>query len=237
MLTFPDDPEFICDLVLQRTGPFIELGGKSALATWFNLGDRSDIQSFLNSGSNRRQYLSLVSEKLEQEAAELAHVLEGRAYRRVVSIGPGCALIETLLCRHLDIDEILLVDIEETATHQHGYSSAPSGYARLTASQAFIQSNCAPTPTIETCNPTRQALPQEGVDLYLSLLSMGFHYPCDDYAAYICENANAGANLVLDKKLGVMDPGFGRLLGHFQLNDIIHTRPVKLRTRLTKHDG
>lgn len=233
MIAFPDDLAFISDLVLQRTGPFIELGGKAALASWFNEGDRSDIHAFLATGSNRQRYLSLVSDKLEQEAAELTGVLQGKGCRRVVSIGPGCALIEALLCRNLDIREILLIDIESTATHQHGYSRAPSGYAHLTASKEFIRSNCLPSPAIELCNPTKQNLPTKGADLYLSLLSMGFHYPCDDYASYICENANPGAQVVLDKKLGVMDPGFGQLLSRFQLNDVIHSRPIKMRLRLT----
>ena len=44
---FPDEPDFINNLILQRTEPFIDMGGGAALSRWFETGEKTQLDAFL----------------------------------------------------------------------------------------------------------------------------------------------------------------------------------------------
>jgi hypothetical protein len=218
---------FITDLVLQRTGPFLKLGGSAALNQWFTTGDRAPLFGFLQRGGLVDTYLQQVLAEVETEAAAIVAMIPVERFRRLVSIGPGNGLLELALLRRASVEALLLIDIEQTGDHHHGYHATGSGYASLAETRAFLQANLSACPPVITCNPRLSALPEFPFDLLISILSMGFHYPCDGYAQFILGNGLDDAHLVIDKRRNAPDTGFEHLLSGFQ---------VTAATSLPKHE-
>jgi len=211
----PNDTEFISNLILQKTGYFLKLGGAWALSNWNMSGDKDELVKFLVKNGILNTFLELVFGELEQEYKIIRSCIPDKNFDRIISIGPGNGLLELLLLREGLTSEILLVDIENTDHHHHGYSDKGSGYANLEATKNFIQSNLSKNVTIKYCNPQNEDIPDFRFSLLVSLLSMGFHYPCDEYFSYILKNANPSSRIILDKRLHTIDEGYQDLLSIF----------------------
>ncbi len=208
-IQFPQDLEFVSNLVLQRTEPFMELGGRDALARWFSTGDKTALHAYLTSHNLLGVYLNNVASDISNEVRTVLEKTGKKKFDRVISIGPGNGLFELALFQAHPYEKILLIDIENSeGRHQHGFAVQGSGYASLAATKRFMTDNAVPEDRIMLCNPQEESLPDFRYDLLVSLLSMGFHYPCDDYAGFIIENTNTDATLILDKRNDTADGGF-----------------------------
>ncbi len=208
-IRFPHDPQFISNLVLQRTEPFMELGGGGVLSRWFEAGDKTALHAFLAANDLLSVYLNNVAADVAHEVRTVLQQVGERNFNRVASIGPGNGLFELALFHARPYEKILLIDIEHSeGRHQHGYAAQGSGYASLAATKRFMTDNGVPAERIELCNPQITSLPDFRYDLLVSLLSMGFHYPCDDYVDFILSHPNEGASVVLDKRKDAADAGF-----------------------------
>lgn len=216
-LRIPDDRSFVENLVLQRTGPFIACGGGGALNHWFATGDKAPLFDFLAGNGLLGRFLRDVHDEVAREVDALIASLPPTRLCNVVSIGPGNGMLELLLMRRTGIDRMLLVDIEHSDTHRHGYGETGSGYASLAATRSFLASNGIAAASILTCNPRAQRLPDFEFDLLISMLSMGFHYPCDEYVDFIEGNAVGGSVVALDKRRGAPDAGYDRLVQRFRV--------------------
>jgi hypothetical protein len=239
-IQFPQDNDFVNNLVLQRTEPFVELGGRDALARWFATGEKSALTTYLTSNGLLEAYLNNVASDISHEVDTFLDKTGANRFDRIVSIGPGNGLFELALFNASPFAKILLIDIENSqGRHQHGFAEQGSGYASLSATKRFLSDNAVPADRIELCNPMVQRLPEFRYDLLVSLLSMGFHYPCDDYAPFILLNANAGATVVIDKRLDTTDHGFDVIRDKTQLRATIDApkhRRYFLTVSATTHD-
>lgn len=216
-IVFPSDDSFVENLILQRTGDFVKYGGKHALERWFADGDRSLLVEALRSTGSINRFLRDTADRLQVEAQEVAALVPALSPATVVSIGPGNGLVELFLFDYLPISKLLLIDIEDSEAHAHGYAECGSGYASLAATRNFLVANGVPEQCIQTCNPKHEAIPQVKFDLLISLLSMGFHYPCDDYTDFIVSNINSDGIIVMDKRRRVLDFGYATLLENFRI--------------------
>jgi hypothetical protein len=222
MLHLPADLGFIDNLILQRTGPFIELGGSAALSHWFQTGQKSQLSMHLTRNNLLSAYLQKLLALVELEIDEFCKFTRGHSFKHLVSIGPGNGLFELLLYKRTPFEKLLLVDIEETPSlHQHGYSAQGSGYASLAATSEFLTQNGIPRESLFLCNPSKSALPTFPHDLLISVLSMGFHYPCVAYAEFILANLTESGLAVFDQRKGVRDTGFDLLVKKLTLKDAV----------------
>lgn len=211
-LNIPDDPDFINDLILQRTGPFIKLGCGQALNHWFQTGEKARLSSFLRKQNLLPAYLKMVVSEVEGEVETFCQYTTGCTVNSLVSIGPGNGIFELMLCQKYDFERILLIDIEYTeGLHQHGFSTNGSGYASLSRTKSFMSSNGIQQEKIFLCNPLKEKIPPFQFDILISLLSMGFHYPCNDYTDFILSNLKQNSLVILDKRKGAADIGFDAL--------------------------
>jgi hypothetical protein len=207
---------FLENLILQRTGPFIRLGGGAVLNEWFATGNKSNLLKFLKIKNLVTSYWDLVIEELVRELTVLQSYVPNEILCRVVSVGPGNGLFELLLLQKNLTSAMLLVDTEDTGAHYHGYHEQGSGYANLSDTNEFISSNLDVKVDISLCNPLKEPLPDFRFSLFLSLLSMGFHYPCRDYIEFIMRNSFIDSFVVLDKRCNVVDSDFNYLLDNFE---------------------
>ena len=204
--------EFLDNLILQRTAEFIALGGGAHLGQWFRTGAKQQLSAYLIENQLIESYCNALLGNVGREVGNLCRQVGRLAFDNVVSVGPGSGIFELLLLKRISFSRVTLIDIEESpGLHQHGYSQAGAGYASLGAIVELLTANGIPPEKIVACNPNKSSLPSHPFDLFISCLSMGFHYPCDAYLNFIMENAGESAIVVLDKRKGVPDRGFAML--------------------------
>jgi len=119
---------------------------------------------------------------------------------RVADIGSGYAFVDLLIYRKFKCD-LLLIDIEETDSIHFGYKDNGAGYSDLNTTREFLVANGVPDKKITTVNPKFQDLSEAGdVDVALSLISCGFHYPASTYEAFFKDQVKKA--IMLDLRRG-----------------------------------
>jgi hypothetical protein len=214
---FPRNEDFLVDLALQRTGPLIEGGGATEFNQWIKSGDRAGIFNFLNDENILRNFLNSVCTGINEELESICQAAPEIDTNSIVSIGPGNGILELALLQANPQSRILLVDIETTNSHHHGFFKSAAGYANLLATKNFFITNGITEDRIFSCNPTKTKLPEFRFSLAISTLSMGFHYPCDEYAQFLIENKEKNAYLVFDKRKHTHDKGFEEIIQHYNI--------------------
>ncbi len=213
--------DFISNLILQRTGPFIKLGGGAALRQWMETGDTKILFPYLLDRNLTEDYFSMVFAEIALEVEQLSERIEGASLDSIVSIGPGNGLVELALMSIGETRRALLVDIESNGSHHHNYAEKGSGYCQLIETMAFLRANGISETDIQFCNPLKHPLRDFDFTFCISLLSMGFHYPCEEYAQFILRNMLPGGYLIFDKRKSRSDDGFDHISSELILVDCI----------------
>ena len=215
MLNYPNDPKFFSDLMLQRTNVLAASIGPSALTEWLQTGSTLAIEAAFSDERKRNEAIMALESDYMSDVRQIIQLFGDQAASSLVSIGPGNAVIETLLARELSgIKKVTLIDIEKTESHYHGFARKGSGYACLQASKRFMAENGVSAEMISVCNPLKTSIPNEPFDMLISILSMCFHYPCDDYVDYIMGFCKPEGTLIVDSRRLVPDPGLVYLLSN-----------------------
>ncbi len=165
--------------------------------------------------------MDTVMEEIEQTFALLAPTIDLLAPGRVADIGSGYAFFDLFLHRRYGC-KLLLIDIEETEEIYFAFKAEGAGYNNLGTARRFLEANGVPADAIETVNPKHQELSQAGrVDLALSLISCGFHYPVETYDTFFSEQVDKA--IMLDIRGGTN--------GHKVLDGYGPTRIVRSRRK------
>lgn len=209
-IQFPLSQGDLADLALQRTAELVTLGGSAALRHWFANGDKTPIQSFFNQNRIAAEFLKRTILTIRQELTQLETLLDFGRVKNLTSIGPGLCLFELMIWQRHPCN-MYLVDIEQTAGHHHGFHETGSGYSSNLVARRFLEDNGVLPEQIRFCNPIKEPLNQSEVDLIISILSMGFHYPVQEYVQYISTALRMNGTLVFDKRKSVNDDAWDAL--------------------------
>lgn len=116
----------------------------------------------------------------------------------IADIGCGYAMADLFAHRDFGV-RLLLIDIEEAEARQFGFAETGAAYTSLEHARIFLEANGVPSDQIETINPQSQDLSAAApVDLALSMLSCGYHYPAASYATFYENGVSANGAVVLD---------------------------------------
>ena len=201
------------DIALQRTGQLKRLPGLGPVSfrAW-ERGHRLPLQ--IESRLRRRPILQGALDAVAREVEKITDYVGDRPVRRLVDIGCGHGLADLVFWRKYRC-HIHLVDIERTDDKHHAYHSKGAGYASLKAARKFLMDNGVPASDIKTTNPRRDELVDGDVDLIVSMISAGFHYPISTYTDFAIRALRGGGALVFDarKKTGQEEAlsGFARV--------------------------
>ena len=206
-IIFPESKIFFSDLILQRTDGFIKCGGREVLDRWFKGEQKDHLIDFLINNDKYEEYMKITMGNYLKEVDEFIKIYKITNGDHLVSIGPGNGVFETLLLKKIKFINILLIDIEDTKSQNHGYNHKGSGYASLASTKNFLVNNGIPLERIKICNPSTHNIPRFKFDLLISLYSMGFHYPCNEYTDFILKNASHRSKIIYDKRRNVFDKG------------------------------
>lgn len=135
---------------------------------------------------------------IADEFAGLRAELAARAPRRLADIGCGYALFDLYAWRAFGCD-LLLIDIESSEARHFGYHHEGAGYSSLATATELLVANGVPRDRIATWNPNRGPLPPgPPLDLAVSFLSCGFHYPVDGYLPFFRDRLADDGAAILD---------------------------------------
>jgi SAM-dependent methyltransferase len=154
----------------------------------------------------RRRIVEAYSADMAGELASIAPHLP-QPCLRVLDIGCGIAGIDLLLYRHLEggLESLHLLDRTAVAPRVfYGFRSAGAFYNSLSVARRLLVSNGVPDDIIHTMEVGEDLrIPMEGpLDLVISLISWGFHYPVETYLEQAHALLRAGGRLILDVRKG-----------------------------------
>lgn len=186
---------------LQRTGHLFTLPaiGSPSFRLW-----KAGLPLLLNleASLRREAILNGAMNDAQTQFDLICKYLGAKKIRKVVDIGCGHALVDLLFWRKFNC-RLHLVDIENTeGKRHHQFSDTGAGYASLESAKAFLVTNGVPPDQIQTTNPQRAELQDVDVDLVVSLISAGFHYPVSTYTSFALEALNPGGAFIFDARQG-----------------------------------
>jgi hypothetical protein len=217
-IKFDVDKDFLINLILQRTLNYLNLGGAPYLQEWFNNGNRDILLKLFHEKDKFDKFMHQCLNEIYKDYLTIQKYLT-KETEYICSIGPGNCIFELFLLKNLIIKKILLIDIEQTNDNHHGFQNQGSGYANLESSKRFLISNGINPESIDTCNPLKENMPNFKFDILISIISMGFHYPCDQYAKWININCKNNGLILFDKRKKVVDDGFELLKNTFSIKE------------------
>lgn len=132
------------------------------------------------------------------EFLALKPTLEELSPKHIADIGCGYAFFDLFAAKALDCD-ITLIDIE-TNDHRHfGYKQEGAAYTNLSRARALLTMNGLASDRVTTINPEKSDLTAAAkVDLAVSFVSCGYHYPLNTYADFFRNGVKDDGAVILD---------------------------------------
>lgn len=166
-------------LLLQRTGyqpRWVALVKHLRVSAWYdgNLAKRTTPRQ-------RRRLGQLYRTECETEVASLLPAFPSRV-AAIVDIGCGLAGPDLELARQLSDADFILVDQDHFEPRPfYGFKEDGAAYNSLSETVAFLSRNGVDKQRIRTVNVLKENFPDGPVDVVMSVISWGFHYPVDAY--------------------------------------------------------
>ena len=164
---------------------------------------------------------------LAQRAAQVIHgefealcpVMDQIKPTYLADIGCGYAFFGLFAHRRYGCD-LLLIDVEENDRRHFGFDEEAAAYTSLETARDFLVANGVPAAKIHTWNPELQDAPADDkVDLAVSFLSCGFHFPVDMYVPFFRYGVVPDGAVMLDLRAAEFQENKRLLktLGHVQV--------------------
>ena len=115
----------------------------------------------------------------------------------------------------------MLIDIESTPDRHFSFAETGAAYTDLSKVRAFLEANGVPPGKIITINPAKGGdLAEAGqVDLAISLISCGYHYPAETYGGFFRDQVAPDGRIVLDIRKGSGGIPYLKQLGQVEVLD------------------
>jgi SAM-dependent methyltransferase len=167
----------------------------------------------------------MYAEDMRREYQSIREALP-RVCRSVLDIGCGVAGIDVLIQRHYGdqaVDFFLLDRSEVTPSVFYSYQSRGAFYNSLEVARGLMTMNGLPAERIHLleATPENDIKITGTVDLIISLLSWGFHYPLEGYLVRVHELLSADGVLILDVRKG--SEGLNGLRGVFPHVEVVQS--------------
>ena len=154
------------------------------------------LESAWRGGAVRRAF----NRDMANEYAEIAPHLPPRAVA-ILDIGCGVGGIDVLLHRHYGTPRLYLVDRTHTSDKvYYGFAERGAFYNSFETTRRLLTGNRIPEKDLrfrEVNEECRLDVPEQ-VDLVVSLISWGFHYPVPVYADQVRALLRPGGRVILD---------------------------------------
>ena len=185
----------LINLILQRSGVLYDLPHPGLpIKAWIR-GDRAPLEEQVDriGAEIAQRAFAIISSEFEA----MCPALDRLAPRRIADIGCGYGLADLLFHRATGA-EMVLIDTEENAHRHFGFQDEGAAYADLAKARAFLEANGVDGASIRTVNPSQESLSSlRKVNLAVSLLSCGFHFPVSTYGKFFDQNVTKTGAVIL----------------------------------------
>ena len=190
----------------------------------------------IESRLRRSQIKSLYNDDMQAEFASIKEHLPD-ACSSVLDIGCGVAGIDVLIDRHYagqDPDIYLLDKTQVERNVFYLFNERAAFYNSLEVAKSVLILNGIPDGRIRLreADAANQIQVPGGIDLIISLLSWGFHYPVETYAKRVAEAVSDSGVVILDVRKGTT--GLQTLKHVFESVDIILDTGKYVRVATTR---
>jgi hypothetical protein len=186
----------VVNLILQRSST---LDNQQGIRDWM-AGDASTLKTAAK--EERDSILQVAFEEIADVYGVIRNSIATIAPKRIADIGAGYSFVDLMLYKEFGCD-LVLIDIETSDDRHFGFQDAGAGYSSLSKARKFLMDNGVPSSAITTLNPQKKPVDTLGeVDLAISLISCGFHYPAETYDAFFRKQVSADGGIVIDIRKG-----------------------------------
>ncbi|WP_246831378.1 SAM-dependent methyltransferase [Pseudotabrizicola formosa] len=208
----------LVNLILQRSEVLFDMPRSGQVIRAWNAGDEGPIRACVERCGDA--IARRAAGVIHAEYRRLAPLLLANPPTRVADIGCGYALFDLFLARDTAAS-LVLIDIEQNTRRHFGYAEEGAAYANLSVARALLEANGIAAGRIETVNPERADLGALApVDLAVSFLSCGFHYPASTYATYFQNSVVPGGTILLDLRAATATAQLAGLEGMGTVRDL-----------------
>jgi len=136
-------------------------------------------------------------DQIQKEYLEMREYLP-KEVDSILDIGCGLAGIDVLLSKHYNKPELYLMDNSEISEKvKYGYDRCVEYYSSFEATELLLKANYIKNYNL--IDIKSKSLPMfEKIDLVISLLSCGYHYPVTEYLGYIKTILSENGSVIID---------------------------------------
>lgn len=182
---------------LQRFGPALRMG-RVRPPSW-----AVTLEGWLRREQVKRAFIREITEEFDG----LRTFLPSRC-KRLLDIGCGVGGIDVLFHHHYDLlgetPELYLLDRTETpSAPRYGFHRTSSFYNSLSVARDLLLANGVQPSNVHLLEVGSRDLDDVNeIDIVISLVSWGFHYPLDTYIEYVRRAVRPGGVVILDVRKG-----------------------------------
>lgn len=192
-------PQDLLNLALQRSEVLHDVPRAGQMIRAWTEGDAAPLMAAVTALGPEIAFRAAAVIRAEYLTVRAA--LGPRPVRRVADIGCGYAFFDLFLARETEA-EVLLIDLETNGQRHFGFAGEGAAYSSLAAARAMLLANGVAPGRIRTLNPALEAPEDAGpVDLVVSFLACGFHFPVDAYVPFLRRALEPGGLAVFDLRL------------------------------------
>jgi SAM-dependent methyltransferase len=188
--------EDMLNLILQRSEVMFDRPRSGQVIRAWGVGDMALIDAELDRlGADVARRAAGV---IHAEYRAMEPLLRELAPQRVADIGCGYAFFDLFVARDLK-SHVVLIDLESNNKRHFGFKQEGAAYSSLSRAQALLRANGVEADQVSTLNPRDEPAEKiEPVDLAVSFLSCGFHYPVDSYLPFLDRALRPGGAAIFD---------------------------------------
>ncbi|KAB7614511.1 hypothetical protein F9L33_07675 [Amylibacter sp. SFDW26] len=191
------------NFILQRSEVLsdIEFSGRIVRA-WTN-GNETPIRKTVS--SMKEEVIKRAIGFIYLEYLKLKPLLLSLKNKKVCDIGCGYAIFDFFVAKELG-SKVVLIDLENNDKRHFGYKNEGAAYTNLSVAKKFLVQNGIKANSIKTVNPNTDSLEAiKDVDIAVSFISCGFHYPWTEYEDFFKTSVSQEGSIILDVRNRLSD--------------------------------
>lgn len=186
----------VVNMILQRAQIIFDVRKGGQLIRAWTEGDEKPLLDVAEARPDLLMRRTLAA--IHMEYQEMLPLLKKFGPSRIADIGCGYGFFDVFAAKDLGC-HIVLIDIEETENRHFGFKKSGAAYSNLAVAKAFAVANGVAESSVTIVNPNQQDLDDlPDVDVAMSFMSCGFHYPVSTYMNFFNDGVTADGHLILD---------------------------------------
>ena len=190
-----DDQDYL-NFILQRSEILFDVPRHGRLINEWSEGSAMPLKSIV---AEKGDVLAMRATRvIGEEFDRLRPVLDKINNATIADIGCGYALFDLFMARTYGT-KVTLIDLEGNDHRHFGFNDEGSAYSNLSKAVDFLKKNGVRAGDIKKLNPGNDDIMAiEPVDIAVSFLACGFHFPVDVYLPFFAEKVAPGGHIILD---------------------------------------